>query len=71
MDVEAKRLLGKRTVKRGYVSVYSDSLGLAFTCKATDERSSRLECYALAHELLAEQRVKPQRRRGSRALATP
>jgi hypothetical protein len=52
--------LGKRVIKRGWVSVYSDVLDLTFTCKTIDPRSRRLEMMVSNLEWLA---LNPKRAR--------
>lgn len=60
MTPEQKQHLGKRVVKRGYVSVYSDVLNLDFRAKVTDPRAKRLEMIVSALEYLA---LNPRRTR--------
>jgi hypothetical protein len=55
--------LGKRVVKRGRVSVWSDVLGLMFSCPVDDPRAPRLAMIVSNHEELARQRtIKPRKR---------
>lgn len=62
MDIEAKRLAGKRIVKGGFVTVYSDLLNLDFRCPLDDPRACRLENIVSNYELLADQRLRPRKR---------
>jgi hypothetical protein len=52
--------LGKRVVKRGYVTVHSDVLNLDFRAKVSDPRSRRLEMLVSNLEWLA---LNPKRAR--------
>lgn len=58
MSTAARIKQGKRIIRHGYVSVYSDLLNLTFQCKISDPRAPRLEMQALAHEELARQRAR-------------
>ena len=59
-STQAREELGKRIVRRGYVTVHSDVLNLDFTAKVTDPRAKRLECFVSAMEYLA---LNPKRAR--------
>lgn len=47
---------GKRAGHDGVKVVFSEALGLTFTCPLTDPRATSLECKVSAYELAAKQR---------------
>jgi hypothetical protein len=51
--VNDRERLGKRVVRRGQVTIYSDILNLTFRCPVDDVRSPRLETFVTALEYLA------------------